>query len=415
MKIVVYNLGCKVNQYECDSLVGELRRRGYEVVEELEYADVYILNTCAVTNEAERKSRQCVGRCLHFNPNGKVIVCGCASQNDAKQFANKQGVTYVSGVANKALLVDKLEEKGVLVDTLPTKYENNFHTIVERTRAYVKIQDGCNNFCSYCLIPYLRGRNRSRDVDSVVDECKSLENKCKEIVLTGIDISSYGKDIGSSLVELLDRLGSLSCRIRLGSLEVGVITRELLEVCNRLYAFCPQFHLSLQSGSNGVLKRMNRKYTNFEYMAKVQLIREFYPLANITTDIICAFPTESAEQAIESKQFVANVGFGQIHVFVYSPRKGTVASKLPYVNGEIAKARRDEMIEIAKQSKQRYLEKFLGREVEILVEEKQEKMMAGYSREYIRCLVQGAKEGSLVLAVGKEIKNGELVCQIVKE
>ncbi len=415
MKIVVYNLGCKVNQYECDSLVGELRRRGYEVVEELEYADVYILNTCAVTNEAERKSRQCVGRCLSFNPNGKVIVCGCASQNDAEQFAHKQGVTYVSGVANKASLVDKLEDEGVLVDELPTKYENNFHTIVERTRAYVKIQDGCNNFCSYCLIPYLRGRNRSRDAQSVVDECMSLAENCKEIVLTGIDISSYGKDTGSSLVELLGQLRGVKCRIRLGSLEVGVVTRELLEVCTQLYAFCPQFHLSLQSGSNGVLKRMNRKYTNAEYMSRVELIREFYPLAGITTDVICAFPAESDEQAVESEQFVDSVGFGQVHVFVYSPRKGTVASRLEQIGGEVAKARRDKMIEIGKASKDKYLAEFLGREVEILVEEKQGDMMAGYSREYIRCLVEDAEEGSLVRAVGKQIKNGELVCQIVKE
>ena len=219
MKVVVYNLGCKVNKYECDSLLKTLSKRGYDVSEELVYADLYILNTCAVTNEAERKSRQCVSRCLKLNAKAKVVVCGCASQNDPNQFSQKSNVTFVIGNAQKGKLADRLEESGILLEPIPREYEDDFSAESVRTRAYVKIQDGCDNYCSYCLIPYVRGRSRSRSVKSVVEECKDIQFKSKEITITGIDISSYGKNIDSDLATLIDALSDIECRIRLGSLD----------------------------------------------------------------------------------------------------------------------------------------------------------------------------------------------------
>lgn len=411
MKIAVCNLGCKVNQYECDCLTGELRKRGHEVVEDLQWAEVYILNTCAVTNEAERKSRQYVSRCLACNPDAKIVVCGCASQNNAEQFETKKGVTYVSGVADKASLVDKLQDTGVVVSDLPTQYEDDFEAIVERTRAYVKIQDGCNNFCSYCLIPYLRGRSRSRSLSSVVEECRRLQNSCHEIVLTGIDMSSFGLDTGTSLTELIEALTDVECRIRLGSLEWSAITDELLTATQKLKSFCPQFHLSLQSGSDGVLKKMNRKYTTRQYLDKVELVRKYYSDANITTDVIVGFPTETAEQAKETEKFVSFVGFGQVHVFPYSSRKGTVAGKMKRVDGESVKQRKESLGVVVGKCKEEYLNKFIGKEVEILTEESDGKYAEGYSREYIRCKVRGAGADRLVLALGEKIIDGILICR----
>ena len=273
MKAVIYNLGCKVNKYECDSLLKSLKEKGHEVSEDLVYADLYILNTCAVTNEAERKSRQCVTRCLKLNPNAKIVVCGCASQNNPTQFADKENVTYVIGNAEKDKLIDNLEERGMVIKPIPTDYEDGFSPEVVRTRAYVKIQDGCDNYCSYCLIPYVRGRSRSRKIQSVVDEITRLSTICKEITITGIDISSYGKNIGSSLSELIEHLADIDCRLRLGSLEVNVIDERLLSALKSLKKFCPQFHLSLQSGEDGVLRKMNRHYTTAQYAEKVELSR----------------------------------------------------------------------------------------------------------------------------------------------
>ncbi|MDE6565782.1 MAG: MiaB/RimO family radical SAM methylthiotransferase, partial [Clostridia bacterium] len=296
MKVVVYNLGCKVNQYESDGILTKLANLGYEVADSLQYADCYILNTCAVTNEAEKKSRQAISRCLHFNKDAKIIVCGCASEHNSKQFEDKNGVTYISGVANKNKIPELLEQKGVFVAPISKFYEQELQPDLVRTRAYVKIQDGCNNFCSYCIIPYLRGRSRSRSMDSIIDECVRLQKVTNEIVLTGIDMSSYGLDIGTSLSELIKNLSHINVRIRFGSLEASVITEEFLQNTKMLKKFCPHFHLSLQSGDDNTLKSMNRKYTTAFYAEKVELVRQFYPTAAITTDLICGFPTESESE-----------------------------------------------------------------------------------------------------------------------
>ncbi|MEG2414067.1 MAG: tRNA (N(6)-L-threonylcarbamoyladenosine(37)-C(2))-methylthiotransferase MtaB [Clostridia bacterium] len=414
MKVCVYNLGCKVNQYECDSIVKQLREKSLDVTEKLESADIYILNTCAVTNEAERKSRQCVARCKSLNANAKVFVCGCASQNNAEQFVEKDGVTFVSGVAKKSDIVDKLACEGVFVSELPTVYEDNFESVIERTRAYVKIQDGCDNFCSYCIIPYLRGRSRSRQVASVVKETQELAQNCKEIVLTGIDISSFGKDINSSLADLLANLGEIDCRLRLGSLEVNVIDDKLLSACKGLAKFCPQFHLSLQSGENGVLKKMNRHYTTQQYAEKVQLIREYFPNAGITTDLICGFPLEEEESFAKTLDFLEEIKFSHMHIFGYSPRKGTVAARYKLLDGEQVKSRCARASEVASECKKAYLASFVGKTLEVLTEDKEGEYTAGYSREYIRILLQGGENNKVYNVVGKELIGENLVCEIIK-
>ncbi|MDE6361950.1 MAG: tRNA (N(6)-L-threonylcarbamoyladenosine(37)-C(2))-methylthiotransferase MtaB, partial [Clostridia bacterium] len=385
MKIVVYNLGCKVNKYECDSLLKTLAERGYEVSEDLVYADLYILNTCAVTNEAERKSRQCVSRCLKLNPYAKVVVCGCASQNDPTQFSSKGNVTFVTGNAQKGKLADRLQESGILVEPLPREYEDDFSAEVVRTRAYVKIQDGCDNYCSYCLIPYVRGRSRSRSVESVVEECKNLQRKSKEITITGIDISSYGKNINSDLATLICALSDIDCRIRLGSLEVSVIDDKLLAALKNLKKFCPQFHLSLQSGEDGVLKKMNRHYTTQEYLQKVELIRKYFPDCAITTDLICGFPTESEESFESTLEFIERVGFAQMHVFGYSPRAGTVASRYKLLPPDVVKDRVSRAIKVAEKQRQEYVESFVGKTLQVLTEDTEQGYMSGYSTQYIKC------------------------------
>lgn len=395
MKVVVYNLGCKVNQYESDGILTKLAEMGYEVSDSLEYADVYILNTCAVTNEAEKKSRQAVARCLHFNRAAKVIVCGCASQNDSKQFEDKNGVTYISGVANKNRIPEILNEKGIYVEEIGKNYGEELQPDLVRTRAYVKIQDGCNNFCSYCLIPYLRGRSRSRAIDNIVQECEKLQKVTNEIVLTGIDMSSYGLDIGESLVSLVNRLKDIDIRIRFGSLETRIITEELLQATKGLKKFCPHFHLSLQSGDDNTLKAMNRKYTTAFYEKCVGLIRKYYPTAGITTDLICGFPTESESEFNNTLAFIERQKFSDMHIFAYSKREGTVAGKLQPLSGDIVKNRTKQAETIANKNKEEYYKSYIGKAVEVLIE-----IDGGYTREYVKVLCNGV-EGELKIVTPK--------------
>lgn len=411
MKIVVYNLGCKVNQYESDSIIRELKSRGHEVYDDFTEAEAYILNTCAVTNEAERKSRQAIARAKKFNATAKIIVCGCASENNAEQFSEKDGVVYISGVAGKAKIPDlikskceddslslgtndsvnnasvgqiDIDSKNLSVSDLPTVYEDDMAIDGIRTRAFLKVQDGCNNFCSYCIIPYLRGRSRSRAIDSVAQEFDRLSRQVKEIVLTGINLSAYGMDIASSLKDLLIALSRFDTRIRLGSLEVNVIDREFLEACKSLKRFCPQFHLSLQSGDDNVLKDMNRHYTTAEYIEKVKLIREYFPDASITTDLICGYPTESEESFKNTIEFIKKVNFADMHIFVYSTRKGTKAAKLKLMPHEVAKERANTAIKIAEEMKREYLKSHIGSKLEVLVENGY-----GHSKEYIKVYADG--------------------------
>lgn len=415
MKAVIYNLGCKVNKYECDCLVRMLEERGWEVSEKLERADVYIINTCAVTSEAERKSRQCVARCRKFNKDAKVAVMGCASQNNPAPFEGMEGVTYVTGVAGKESAAEMLFEKEVKISPLPTIFDGLTDPKPTRTRAFVKVQDGCDNFCSYCLIPYLRGRSRSRGIAECVRECEKLAGITKEIVLTGIDLSSYGKGSGESLASLITALDGLRCRIRLGSLEVGVISEEFLTACKNLYDFCPQFHLSLQSGSDKVLKDMNRHYTSEEYLAKAELIRRYFPRAGITTDLICGFPTEDEAEFERSLEFLRRVRFSRVHVFGYSVRTGTAAAKrYKPLDPHIVKARVARAEEEASRLAGEFISSLLGQELSVLFEEEDGEYTAGWSGEYIRCYCKGGgiDEEVQVRAISP-FKDGVL-CEIIK-
>ena len=292
MKTAVINIGCKVNQCECDSLMTGLNQLGHEVSDELVFADNYIINTCAVTKEAERKSRQFVGKVKRINPKADVYVIGCASEKNAEQFSIK-GVKYVSGTAKKEAVLQMIS--GVHIADLPDEYEQLPLGTNFRARAYVKIEDGCNNFCAYCIIPYLRGRCRSRSIESIREECLKLAQDTDEIVLTGINVSCYGPDIGTSLGALIIALSDLPARIRLSSLEANVIDEDFLQTLVKAGNVCPHFHLSLQSGSDTVLQSMHRRYTAEEYKEKVDLIRSYFPTAAITTDIIVGFPTETEE------------------------------------------------------------------------------------------------------------------------
>lgn len=395
-RIDVMTLGCKVNQYDSDAMLAIFAEGGLEVTEGAEQADVYILNTCAVTAEAERKSRQAVGKILKINPEAEIYVCGCASQNNFSQFA-RDGVKFISGTRGKLELArelvkkyGKLEDDGyfdkIITPDFGTSgtYEEYRGALSMRTRHFVKVQDGCNNFCSYCIVPYLRGRSRSRSMSGVLAEINDAAITAKEVVITGINLSAYGKDIGTSLTNLLTALQNSDMRIRLGSLEVGVIDRDFLEAAKGLKKFCPHFHLSLQSGDDGVLKNMNRHYTTAEFLEKVRLIRSVFPDAAITTDVIVGYPTETEEAFLRSMEFCREVAFSDMHVFPYSSRKGTAAGKLPVLPSAEVTDRQKRMSALKVELSSAYLLAQLGKPAEVLFETKEDGMWCGHTPNYVK-------------------------------
>ena len=399
MKIAVLTLGCKVNKYESESMILTLKKQGHEVFSHLTFADVYIINTCAVTNEAERKSRQMVSRCLALNKDAKVYICGCASQNNAKQFEKLKNVVSVVGNANKPQLVYDLDATGTHIDKLPTVYEDIYHAYPTQVRAYVKIQDGCNNFCSYCIIPYLRGRSRSRNIVSILNEIDELSNQVKEVVLTGIDVSDYKIDGEKALDKLVEKLApyTFNLRFRLSSLEQGVVDEKLL-IALKNSNFCPHFHLSLQSGCDSVLKRMNRKYTTSDYIKTVKLIRKYFPDANISTDIIVGFGGETKKEFKKTLKFAKKIKFANIHIFPYSVRESTVAQKQHYneVDKKTKKAREKILQKLNKKLNKKYINKFKNKILTVLIEEKIDDYYVGYTENYIRCYVKDAKVNQFV-------------------
>lgn len=385
-KVSIITLGCKQNKYESDCMANILCQYGIQVSEELEFADIYILNTCAVTKEAEKKSRQHIIKFNKLNPNCKIIVCGCASEKDADQFKNKPNVFSIFGTEGKQNILYYVQNAIKEKEKLSLKY--NSPTIPKKTttREYLKIQDGCNNFCSYCIIPYLRGRSRSRDLKSIIEEANIIASRSKEIVLTGIDISSYQIDSKLALPILMKELTKVNALIRLGSLEVNVITPELMEVLSSMPNFAPHFHLSLQSGDNEILKKMNRHYTSDEFLGKVKLIRQYFPLANLTTDVIVGFAGETEEQFENTKQFIEKVGFSFVHIFPYSRREGTRAYTFDDLPMSVKKDRVDRLEIVNQRLKNEYLSKFISKKSKVLVEEKKE-FFEGFSPEYIRCYI----------------------------
>lgn len=406
-KISIFTLGCKVNQYDTDAMLAVFEHAGFEIAEGLEYADVYVVNSCAVTAEAEKKSRQSVARILKVNPNAKIFVCGCASQNNFSQFA-KNNVQYISGSDQKLDFARKIvtEFKGeeeqfdkIVPDKfdISTVFEDNDGIINLRTRHFIKVQDGCNNFCSYCLIPYVRGRSRSRALASIDRELDEVSSVAKEVVVTGINLSAYGKDIGSSLTDLMKMLSKYDFSVRLGSLEVGVITKDFLDATKTLKRFCPHFHLSLQSGDDSVLKAMNRHYTTAEYYDAVRLIREYYSDPAITTDIIVGFPSEREEEFENSMAFARKVGFSDIHVFPYSSRRGTVAGRMPTLDPEIVLDRQKRMTVLKHELVQNYLNKQIGMPVNVLFETQSRGVWCGHSPNYVKVYSKNGEHNEIRL------------------
>ncbi len=376
MKAVVFTLGCKVNEAESASIMSALDTLGWETDDRLSYADAYILNTCAVTREAEKKSRQLIARVKKFNPDAKIFVCGCASEKDKNSFSER-GATFVSGAKRKQEIVDAVcAHYGFKSVEMPFPKQT-------KTRAFVKIQDGCNNFCSYCIIPYLRGREVSRPVEEILNEINFVESP--EIVLNGINISSYE----GGLERLITALKGVDKRIRLGSLECSAVTDNLLTALKGLKNFAPQFHLSLQSGSNAVLKAMNRHYTREEYLEKCAKIYKYFPDGAITTDIIAGFATETDKDFEESLSIIEEAGFARIHAFAYSPREGTASYKLKDLPPDIKKDRLQRLLNASSNCSEKFISRFLGTEREIIAEDEEDGYTTGYTDNYIRVYVKG--------------------------
>ncbi len=389
MKAVVFTLGCKVNETESASIMAGLEKNGWEVSDKLGYADIYVLNTCAVTREAEKKSRQLMARARKFNPDAKIYVCGCASVKNAEPFKEK-GAAFVcvSGDKNavcEAVCADFGGECGMPCYPKQTK-----------TRAFIKIQDGCNNFCSYCVIPYLRGREKSRTIEDICAEIGVCNSP--EIVLNGINISSYN-DGGRRLPELINSLKNVKNRIRIGSLECSVITEEFLNALKALKDFAPQFHLSLQSGSTAVLKAMSRHYTREEYLEKCALIYRFFPDAAITTDIISGFPTETEKDFSDSLSIIGEAGFSRVHCFSFSPREGTVAFKMKELPQSVKEERVSRLTKAAKAAEIKYVSRFFGRTLTFIAEESCGGYTCGYAGNYIRVYVTGELTSGKIYSV----------------
>ena len=407
-KVALHNLGCKVNAYEVEAMQQLLENAGYETVPFEEGADVYVINTCTVTNIADRKSRQMLHKAKKMNPDAIVVATGCYAQADTEKLKEDTAVDLILGNNQKTQIVEALEEyekehaKQVqVIEINHTKeYEElSISSTAEHVRAYIKVQDGCNQFCTYCIIPFARGRVRSRKIEEVLSEVETLAAKgYKEVVLTGIHLSSYGVDFPKeeresllSLIQAVSRVEGIS-RIRLGSLEPRIITEEFLEGIVKTGKVCPHFHLSLQSGCNKTLKNMNRRYSAQEYAEKCELIRKFYPAPALTTDVIVGFPQETEEDFEESYEFVKKIHFYETHIFKYSRRHGTKAASMDGQLTEAAKAQRsDRMLELHEIRAREYEEAMIGKKMELLLEEEIEidgrPWYVGHSREYVRAVI----------------------------
>lgn len=398
MKAVVFTLGCKVNEVESASIMSALEGLGWEVSDKLCPADIFVLNTCAVTREAEKKSRQLIARARRFSPDAPVYVCGCASQKNAAQF-EERGVKFVCGARDKERILSAISHDfgGECVNSLPFPKQ-------VRTRGFVKIEDGCNNFCSYCVIPYLRGRVCSRAQSEIVEEV--ARSSADEVVLTGINISAYGSDCGGSLTSLISALQGVRKRIRLGSLECNVIDEPFLSACADLYDFAPQFHLSLQSGSDAVLKAMNRHYTRAEYLEKCAMIYRCFPEAAITTDIIVGFCGESDEDFADSLSIIDEACFARVHAFAFSPREGTVAYSMKDIPASIKAERLHKLIEKASLAERAFISKREGQVRSVIFEDFEDGYTGGYTPEYIKVYVPGEHSGRGDVVIGQPFRDG---------
>ena len=409
-KVALHNLGCKVNAYETEAMQEMLEHAGYEIVPFQEGADIYVINTCTVTNIADRKSRQMLHKAKKMNPDAVVVAAGCYVQAQAEKQVIDPCIDIVLGNNKKQDLLTALqayeEAHGDLrevIDINHTKEYENLHLTKqgEHTRAYIKVQDGCNQFCSYCIIPYARGRVRSRAKEDVVAEVTDLaKNGYQEVVLTGIHLSSYGIDFENednllSLIRAVHEIEGIK-RIRLGSLEPRIITEEFVQAIAALPKMCPHFHLSLQSGCNETLKRMNRRYTSEEFYEKCEILRKYFEKPALTTDVIVGFPQETEEEFETTYEFLKKICFYETHIFKYSKREGTKAAVMQGQIPEQIKAKRSaRLIELGEKNRRAYEESFLGKTVEVLVEEKSDvngkEMWTGHTKEYMKIALESEK------------------------
>lgn len=395
MKTVAFcTLGCKVNQYETNAMMQKMIEAGYEVVDFETKADIYIINTCTVTNMADKKSRQMLRRVKEINPEAILVAVGCYAQVAKEKLEQIPEIDLILGINEKndiAKYVEQASKNTYVSDVLHQTEFLDFGdvTYTEKTRAVIKVQDGCNQFCSYCIIPYARGRIRSRKPESVIKEITDVAKEgIKEVVITGIHIASYGKDFNTEyrLIDLLEEIQKVDGiqRIRLGSLEPTLITEEFVTRLKKLSKICDHFHLSLQSGCNETLKRMNRKYTTDQFRHVVELLRNAYPEVHLTTDVIVGFPGETEEEFNKTYEFLKEIKFYKMHVFKYSPRSGTVAAKMPnQIDGNIKEERSNKLIELSDENEKEYNQKYIGKEVEVLLEEREGEYLKGHTTNYM--------------------------------
>jgi len=427
----IITLGCKVNQYESEAVEELFIKKGYEKVSA--NADIYVINTCTVTNMSDRKSRQMISRARRDNPNAVVAVMGCYSQVKPEEVASIEGVDIVLGSRNKENVVehceDILQNKEAIDKIIAPSESKTFEELqisnqTEMTRAYLKIQDGCNMYCSYCLIPYARGNIVSRDIESIVEESKRLaNNNFKEIVLTGIHVSSYGKDIDDelSLIDVIEAVAEVEGieRIRLSSMEPRHISLEFLERMKATKKACDHFHLSLQSGSDDILKAMNRKYDTVIYKQKVEEIRQVFPNAGITTDIIVGFPGETEENHKQTMEYAEEIKFSKMHLFKYSPREGTRAAKMSnQIDGRTKKNRLHDLEKIEEANRKEFLNKQIGKTLSVLIESKSdlEGYSGGHSTNYLKVNVKENIAANTIIDVNiTNIIDDELVGEIVEK
>lgn len=429
-KAALHNLGCKVNSYETEAMQQLLEAAGYQIVDFEEKADVYIINTCSVTNVADKKSRQMLHRAKAKNPEALVVAAGCYAQAAGEKLLEDTAIDLVIGNNKKAELVQLLEERlagrepqdAVIDISAAQEYEAlHIERQADHTRAFIKVQDGCNQFCSYCIIPYTRGRVRSRRPEDVEEEVRTLAEKgYQEIVLTGIHLSSYGTDFKEEpqdLLELTKRLHQIPGvkRIRFGSLEPRLITEEFVRELSAMEKICPHFHLSLQSGCDATLKRMNRHYTCEDYLYRCGILRKYFRDPAITTDVIVGFPGETDEEFAETKKFLEKVHFYEMHVFKYSRRAGTRADRMPDQVPEPVKTKRSaELLALEKEMSKAYRASFQGRETEVLLEEPVEiggvRYMVGHTKEYVKAAVpEAGGKNCFVRGVLKEFLTDEII------
>ncbi|MBM6860465.1 tRNA (N(6)-L-threonylcarbamoyladenosine(37)-C(2))-methylthiotransferase MtaB [Clostridium saudiense] len=402
MKVAFATLGCRVNQYESEAMAEKFIREGYEVVDFDQFSDVYVINTCTVTNMGDKKSRQIISRARRNNPDAIIAAVGCYSQMSPKEVSEIPGVDVVLGTRNKGdvvYYVNKAKDEGKTQVHVQGVLQNKvfedlkIEDYQDKTRAFLKIQDGCNRFCTYCTIPYARGSVCSKDPNKVLSEVRELaKNGFKEVILSGIHTASYGLDLEGNvnLISIIDEIEKIDGieRIRIGSIEPAFFTPEVIEKIKGFKKLCPHFHLSLQSGCDATLKRMNRRYTAKEYEDSVNLLRETLPDVSISTDVIVGFPGETEEEFNETYEFLKRIKLTKTHIFKYSPRKGTKAADMPnQIDGKVKDERSKKLIELNDINEKAFTEKFLGRQMDVLMEQGvkgKEDVYEGYTRNYIK-------------------------------